>query len=187
MKGFYPTLLLVLVIPFLRADPTWTAERRANQRGEIIPKSLSLYLRRYLPDLEILPKEDFVAYTAGARPDQPSPFICSGEFNGDGRKDFALLLKHKVNQTLKLLAFHQKKKQTYTHFVVEDLWGIKVEEGKKVHLFIECEKPGKKQDIEGGPVINLKTNSISLGAYGEAGSGLYYFGNNQYKWILTGD
>lgn len=162
--------------------------REAQLEFAGIPRTLLQYLDDHLPNFE-LPKNEEADPTIlqgftlrGSK--QPSPFACSGDFNGDGLKDFALLLRDKARETLELLAFHQTHEHTYTHFV---LWKVEFSSiPDPVSLFyLECEKPGKKRDFHGARAVDVKNDSITVDSMEGAGE-LFYFGHGRYTRILIG-
>lgn len=184
-------VILALLTSLTMAIPSVAGEHGIKGSTEVVPRSLSIYLRDHFPDLSILPKEEamdeILEYFASEKIKEPSPFVCSGDFNGDGLRDFALLLRDKATGTHKLMAFHQTKKQGYIHFVVENLATASMIDlaSQKIDVYITCGKPGKKRYVEGGFVI-VKTDSIILGFWGKAAE-LYYFVGNRYSGMIISD
>ncbi len=82
-----------------------------------------------------------------------------------------------------MLAFHRTRKPSYIHFVIEE--GGKIEADEKIDEYLECEKRGKKRDVE-GVVIQLRNDSITL-AFWEKAAVLYYFKKDSYEHIITSD
>lgn len=165
---------------------SWAGEPMTKQARELIPQPLSVYLKERLPNFVPVRRgeamKELLQYF-GAEIKQPSPFVCSGDFNGDGLEDFALVLRDKVAGTLNVVAFHQTERGRYVHFILEQTGKFPVDE--KIALYIVCEKPGKKQRFD-GPVFELKNDGITSGVF-EKASELYYFDNGQYKSVITGD
>ena len=182
-------LLLLLHISVLGLDRAFSAERKIKKDTGVIPKSLSLYLRDHFPNLSILPKDraekDLLKYFASERIKQPSPFICPGDFNGDGLRDFVLLLRDKTDGRIKLVAFHQKPKQNYVHFVLDEIGSFGPH---PIDVYLVCEKPGKKMALDGS-IFEIKHDGFTEAIFDKASSSLFYFDiqNNQYKEVVTED
>lgn len=156
---------------------------------EPVPSALSTYIADHLTEWEIVDKrlaaQAVLQYVASKWPAQQSPFICSADFNGDSLPDIAALLRNKTNGALRLVAFHAGGPQKYNHFIAEELPGLKVQPGRAIDLYVVCEKPGEKRQVEGLPVF-VKNFSFSF-VYHEKASTLYYFDTGTYKRLHTSD
>lgn len=186
------TVYLAMVLATMASVATDTAsllgEARSKAASEDVPKSVSSYVHEQLPGLSILKKEstssDVVRYLTMKKVKQSSPFMCSGDFNGDGLKDVALLLKDEARKGFTLLVLHRTDKHSFRHVVVEELADI-TEPDQKIHLYLLCEKPGMRRQVEGA-VLRTTNDSITLGYYGKASS-LYYWGKTSYMKVVIGD
>ncbi len=110
--------------------------------------------------------------------------MCSGDFNGDGLQDVALLLKDETRKGFTLLVLHRTGKNSFRHVVVEELVDS-TEPGQKISLYLLCEKPGMRRQVEGA-VLRTTYDSITLGYYGKASS-LYYWGKTSYMQVVVSD
>lgn len=156
-----------------------------------LSQHLSFFLRTRHPELSTLTREDATEDNfrwATAELYQPSPFICAGDFDGNGLDDTALILSEKATQKLKLMSFHQStatinpgdfKQNTYLAYTIKDLGPV--QKGKKLDTLITCQKPGKFESVEGNVTLVLRNHSIYLGYI------LYYFDGVRYQSLQIGD
>jgi hypothetical protein len=90
-----------------------------------LPATLANCIRVNFPVLNLLNREqalpEILSFVASKKPKQLSPFVCSADFDGDGKLDFALLMREQEKGSLKLMAFHNRG-TSYQHFLVEDMW-----------------------------------------------------------------
>ena len=121
----------------MEKQPERTGKVLIQKRISPLPERLSAHLTVQFPNLELLPLPPMP-------PDYPldDPFVCSGDFNGDGLKDFALVLHDKGKDELILVAFHQKSDGAYTPFTLAIMSAEKLPEIQsfKILLMISCVK-----------------------------------------------
>ena len=161
-----------------------------------LSRHLSLYLQTHFTELRVLTRDDASEENyrlATSERHQPSPFICLGDFNGDGLQDTAILLRDKTTQKLKLMAFHQKienvypsnppkfKKKSYQAYSIEETQSVS--EGNKLNNFISCNKPGKFEPFYEADALTLilERDSITLEF-----TMLYYFIGGRYQSLEIG-
>lgn len=189
LRKAFCLVLLVLIGSLAETTAGAEGERKsAGTEAERIPRNLSMYLTANFPALAILRREDAsedvhraLAFS-GIK--QASPFACSGDFNGDGLQDYALLLRDRHTARVKFMAFHQTREHTYVPLVVDDMRET-LDVGQRSDIFIICEKPGRKRTV-GGAVIPVRNNAISIEYWGK-GALLYYFEDGGYKSMITAD
>jgi len=166
-----------------------TSARQLPDKGELIPESLATYLKENYAGLSILPKDraidELLRYFAKEIRGQASPFVCSGDFDGDGREDYALVLWDKARSGLKVHAFHQTAEHSYKTFLIQDMPGV-VPGDSRTEVYVVCE-PRQTKKIRGRQV-RLAHVSITLGFY-EKAADLYFFvpQSNRYKKISLSD
>jgi len=183
-----PNSVLVAAAIWLLGVSGASAPRRPD-KAELIPESLATYLKESYPDLSILPKDraigELLQYFANEIKGQPSPFVCSGDFDGDGREDYALVLWDKARSGLKVHAFHQTAGHSYTTFLIQDMPGV-IPGNNRTEVYIVCEPPQTKKIH--GRLVRLAHASITLGFY-EKAADLYFFAqqSNRYKKISLSD
>lgn len=164
----------------------------AEQAFEGLDKRLSHYIRAKLPSLTPLSREDATADNlrfANAELGQPSPFICAGDFAGDGLEDTAVVMKDRSTGELRVMAFHQVNvtvnpggftKRDYHAYEVAKA-GPVVQGGKLDELMIACNGPGSFESLDGSITLTLKHHSIEFG-FTE-----YYFDGEKYQSLVIGD
>lgn len=183
------SVLGLLVLLATACAPALGAGQSSLRASEGLPESLMVYIREKLPDRVLLERDRAIApvvqFLASRPIKQPSPFVCSGDFDGNGLTDLALLLRSSATGTLALVAFHQVARGVYAHITVADLPGISVRSADKIGLFVTCERPGKKRGVEGA-VVYLKWAGVTLETWEKAAE-LFYFENGSYKSLVIGD
>jgi hypothetical protein len=157
-----------------------------------LSKRLSHYIRTKLPSLVPLSREDATAENvrfATTELGQPSPFICKGDFDGDGLEDTAVVMKDRTTRELRVMAFHQVNvtvnpggftKRDYRAYEVVKA-GPVAPSGKLDELTIACNGPGSFESLDGSILLTLKNHSIEFG-FTE-----YYFDGDRYQSLVIGD
>jgi len=114
---------------------------------------------------------------AALRPEgrESAPFVCAGDFNGDGVPDVAAIVRDRRTHKLSLMAFHGTRGGDYQAVIVADLSQILLEPGKKIDQYLVCEKPGIFREPNGSE-RSVTTNSIVRAFEGKAAI-LYYWGD----------
>lgn len=157
-----------------------------------LSKRLSHYIRAKFPSLVPLSSDDaspenvrFATTELG----QPSPFICSGDFEGGHVEDTAIVMKDRTTGELRVMAFHQVNvtvnpggftKRDYRAYEVVKA-GPVAENGKLDELTIACNGPGSFESLDGSITVTLKNYSIEFG-FTE-----YYFDGGRYQSLVIGD
>lgn len=157
-----------------------------------LPPPVSYYLRKRFPTLSVLTRADATEENlrfATAELGQPSPFVCLGDFDGNGLEDAALVGRDTTTNKLVLMAFHHVPvvrnpggftTRGYVAYRVQEL--AAVPQGTKLdELRVICNKPGHFEIPEGGVALTLRNDSVSLGFY------LFYFVGTGYQSLLIGD
>jgi hypothetical protein len=150
-------------------------EERINAEPPIegLPRRLSYYLRTQFPRFSVLTREEATEGNlkfATSELGQPSPFICFGDFDGDGLEDTALLLREQTTNKLHLVAFHQihvtwnpwgMTSRDYRAYRVTEAGpagpGIKFD-----RLVVACNRPGQFKSLGEEVTLILKNHSISF-------------------------
>lgn len=152
-----------------------------------LDKRLSHYIRTTLPTWAPLSGAAAPA-SAGraAKRGQASPFICRGDFDGNGLQDTAAMMKERSTGELRLMAFHQvtvivnpgsiKQRGYQVYDVMTPPAGAPPET-----LEIACKRPGRFTSAEGDVELKLKNDSL------EASLVEYYFSDGAYRSLVIGD
>jgi hypothetical protein len=159
---------------------------------EGLSRRLSHYLRTRSPDLSLVTRDEageanlrFATSELG----QPSPVVCSGDFDGNGLEDTALVTRYRKTNRLEVLAFHQirvianpgdHRGRDYRAYKVARA-GQAVPGAKLDGLVIICQQPGRFESVEGGVTLILKNRSIYFGF------SVYYFDGAEYKSLVIAD
>ena len=163
---------------------------QATQPIEGLPQRLAYYIGKELPLLSVLGRSDATSdnWRNSAENGQPSPFICFGDFDGNGLQDAALILRANDSGSLRLMAFHQIEitvnpgnftKRGYQVYEISSA-GTDSPRGPLGDLAISCNPPGTFQSADGNITLGLKNASILFGY------SLYYF-DGAYQSLLIGD
>lgn len=167
------------------------AEIAAEQPIEGLPKRLSYYLRKRMAGWSVVKgteaDEAVQTYAAGEL-GQPSPFVCFGDFNGDGRQDAAVMLREQASGKVRLTAFHQiKVNSSPGNFVSWSYHPYPVlERGPAAagswsdYTIVNCQDPGRFKASEGRITLILENHSISFGF------SLYFF-DGAYQSLAIAD
>lgn len=143
-----------------------------------LDKRLSHYLRTRLAGLAPL--------SAGG---DAAPFICTGDFDGDGREDTAIVLQDRATGELRVIAFHQVTvtvnpgklvTRDYQHYELTRT-GPAAGPLNLDELAFACHGPGSFQSLDGKISLALKNHSIEFGAT------VYYFDGSRYQSLVIGD
>lgn len=167
------------------------AEIAAEPQVEGLPRRLSHWLRTRHPDYTVLPRASADAYMARYAVEdlgQESPFVCFGDFDGNGLNDAAAIVRDQTRDQLKFFAFHQVR-VTVSPGDFED-------RGYRAHQFggsgavasasydglvVACREPGRYEEVEGRYALELRNHSIA------AGFSLFYFDGADYRSIIIAD
>jgi hypothetical protein len=156
-----------------------------------LSRRLSRHIRVTLPELDILGRADTTAdnWRIAQAAGQPSPFFCSGDFDGNALEDTVALLRDRTAQRLRLVSFHQVEihanpgnftSKGYEHYEISD-WSEDPKNLPYTELSVVCNGPGEFQSPEGDITIKLRHASITLGYT------LYYFDGSGWQSLVTGD
>lgn len=172
--------ILLLVAGFLLVVASANGDSK-----DMVPGAAG-YIERQLPHLRVLPTNAAAkavrSFLAKERPRQPSPFFCSGDFDGDGRPDAALLLREGSANALILTALHRLPDGGFKHYMLHRSLNQPTE---PLEVYVTCEPPGRRRAVEGRD-IRLRHGGILESFWGK-GSVLYYFENGQYQRIGISD
>jgi len=155
-----------------------------------LPKRLAFYIHEKLPALSVLERRDATDddWRLAMERGQPSAFFCTGDFDGNGLQDAALILRENGKGTLHLIAFHQVEitinpggfvKRGYQHYEIGSA-GVDLPRAPLAELSVSCNPPGTFQSVDGDITLGLKNASIMFGY------SLYYF-DGAYMSLLVSD
>lgn len=159
---------------------------------EGLSKRLSYHLRTRFSQYSVVPSSEATEENirfAISELRQPSPFVCSGDFDGNGLRDTAVAVRETRTRKLVVLAFHQIRATirpgdfrtiTYQDYPVFEAGAVN--SGVKLdRLVIICNQPGEFETVEKSVKLTLKNHSISSGFY------LYFFVGDRYQSLLIAD
>jgi hypothetical protein len=152
---------------------------------------LTHYIRANLPALEPVSRADALAFL-DASPDDfatSPPFVCQGDFTGDGLEDTAAIMRDRDTDELVLMAFHQIHifvnpgpitRLGYSSYTLHKIGPMR--EPRRIDdVALDCREPGSFQSVDGSVTLTLAHHSVSFG-YSE-----YYFVDGAYQSLVVGD
>jgi hypothetical protein len=154
-------------------------------------RALTHYIRASLPALEPVSRADALAHL-GALPAELAsapPFVCHGDFTGDGLEDTAAIMHDRKTDELVLMAFHQIHVFSnpgpittlgYSSYTLQKIGPMR-EPRRLDEVALDCREPRSFQSVDGSVTLTLAHDSISFG-YSE-----YYFVDGAYQSLIIGD
>jgi hypothetical protein len=154
-------------------------------------RALTHYIRSSLPALEPVSRVDALAFLGASPEDFASspPFVCHGDFAGDGLKDTAAIMRDRNSDELLLMAFHQIHVNAspgpittlgYWSYTLHKIGPLR-EPRRLDEVALACREPGSFQSVDASVTLTLAHDSISFG-YSE-----YYFVDGDYQSLVVGD
>lgn len=116
------------------------------------------------------------------------PNLISGDFDGDGEADFAMLIEHTnfdepgtaITHIMETLAFI-KRGNGYTKYVLEEASGA----NPIVYLTL-AKKGSRGREFESGKKFRYPNDSIGISFFEKAG-GTYIFENGKFRYVNESD
>jgi hypothetical protein len=154
-------------------------------------RALTHYIRTNLPALEPVSRADAMAFL-GASPEDfaaSPPFVCHGDFAGDGLEDTAAIMRDRNTDELVLMAFHQIHifvnpgpitTLGYSNYTLHKIGPMR-EPRRADDVALDCREPGSFQSVDGSVTLTLAHDSISFGY------SAYYFVDGAYQSLVIGD
>ena len=152
-------------------------------------RALTHYIRATLPSLEPVSRENALAYLGASAADFAAapPFVCQGDFTGDGLQHTAAVMHDRNSDELMLVAFHHIHVYVgpietlgYSSYTLHKIGPLR-EPRRLDDVALFCREPGSFQSVDGSVTLTLARDSISFG-YNE-----YYFVDGAYQSLVTGD
>lgn len=184
----------------IKPTPEWVKARieekerliAAEPSLEGLPQRLSYELRTLWPDYQVLRREKADPESlrwVEERHGQDSPYVCLGDFDGDGLEDAAVIVIDRDTEELKIIAFHQVRvSRNPGGFEDRSYLPIEVMAPRPMpakdtigHLAVLCQPPGDHESVEGGVTLRLKAHSLVVGW------SLFYFLDGQYQAMVIAD
>jgi len=161
-----------------------------NKPELLLPQSLRSLLKEHYPRLRIASDADFDRDIQEVyREERLLPFACSGDFNGDGLTDVALILVGRGS--FKIISFHQTASGSWKPFVFRETSGDSPV--LPIGFCLRLVKPGKTRywEFPEGEEIVIKTMElkhfgIDVYYFGKA-SELYYWSEGHSMTVTTSD
>lgn len=166
-------------------------EIAAEPQVEGLPRALSYWLRMRHPEYQVLRAsvaDPAMARYAADDLGQASPFVCFGDFDGNGLEDAAAIVRDRASNTLKYLAFHQLRVSVNPgDFEDRDYRAYDFGSGEPTAnrsydgLIIACRPPGQYEEVEGRYALVLRSHAIATDFW------LYYFDGAHYRSMIIAD
>ena len=151
-----------------------TSKTDSANTGDLIPGELASYIKAKLVKYQ-LPKIDEYDENWSNYKTENVPFLCSSDFNGDGERDYALILID-TSKVVVLFAFN-KEGQSYRHFQLE-----KFKENNKFGIVLTIQEKGEWAAIDESKVVN--NDGILVEDIFESKSKTYYWDGESYTQFL---
>jgi len=154
-------------------------------------RALTHYIRTTLPSLEPVSREDALAHLGASAADFAAspPFVCNGDFTGEGLQHTAAIMHDRNSDELVLMAFHRIhvfvnpgpiETLGYASYTIHKI-GPMHEPRRLDEVALDCREPGSFQSVDGSVTLTLAHDSIAFG-YSE-----YYFVDGAYQSLVIGD
>jgi hypothetical protein len=155
-----------------------------------VPAGVAAAIEKALPGATIITQGDINEKSCGRLPKTPG--IVRGDFNGDGRLDFAALLK--LRTTGKLVHWEGKTLQetefAFTIFLDDGHGGFtsiylrRFKDLSPILAYIDIRSPGKVKGVGESPSLTLKNSAISF-INCEKSEAVYYLSGSRVRihWV----
>ena len=157
------------------------AQLQANlPAGYAFPTEEQWLAPEYLADYnERVPEEGAITFQ--------EDILTSGDFNGDGRRDYAALLLDTATQNVRLFALHGTAGGGYEPIVIEEFGTLGMADGPRyIGVGLDAQAPGPKTGFEQTEPANVANDAFILKVY-EKTATLYYWDGQQYKVLQIAD
>jgi hypothetical protein len=169
-------VLIVALMQFLAGGTSSGSFDSAEQAAEDrLPVALRKEIQKLVPSGHIVLPRDVNVESCGPKSD---PGVVVGDFNGDGRNDYGILLRSEARTPRDEGAFVQLSLVVF--FDVEGRWQrafmnrFQVAEGLASRHVIALQPPATLQESDGPRKVSLKHPGIAW-VYCEAGVRVYYW------------
>ena len=187
-RALYNSPMLIAALAAAAAIANSAPTPATDVCAAMIPPRLAALIARENPDY-ILPRSNDVrserANTIAERGGWPCPFVAIGDFDGDGSLDRALVLKHKTESTVRLIAARN----------VDGMWRIELQKDWPVALsaavvepleagFYEQTKSGHNTAAQLDNLNSIQSEHTGLLAgQVEGAKAAYFYQNNAWQEI----
>jgi hypothetical protein len=171
------TCVLILALLHLLARATCSGSVGSTERApeDRLPVALRKQIQELVPSGHIVLPRDVTVESCGPKSD---PGVVIGDFNGDGRNDYAILLRSDAPTSRKEGAFAELSLVIFLD--LEGRWQrvfmnrFRVAEGLASRHVITLQPPATLQESDGPRKVSLKHPGIAW-VYCEAGVRVYYW------------
>lgn len=165
MKPLAPSFLILLV---LTAAPGAMAQRE-------LPNDVASEIENRFSSWKLASiDESIVSYYAERRNHEKPNFI-RGDWNGDGRVDYALILERRLRPENKLLVVLMRKGAAFRHIFLP-----------ANDCIMALKKGTKDEDIEARRTFTYRNDAI-FSYYWEKGGSSYIWNGGRFRSVLTSD
>jgi hypothetical protein len=140
-----------------------------------IPTELSDYLEKNLSDYKIPKIEEYIKGWQDFSSNNKTPYLCKGDFDGNGSTDYALLLIS--NNRLYLISFLFINKQ-YNHIIIDDYDYY----DKKIEAILSQQQKGEWETVD--EKILVPYDGVTVDFIEESETISYYWKDNKYIKVL---
>lgn len=151
-----------------------TSKSDSANTGGLIPKELATYIKANLVKYQFPKIDEYDANWRDYKTDNV-PFLCSSDFNGDGKRDYALILID--TSKVEVLFVFNKEGQSYRHFQLE-----KFKKNNKFGIVLTIQEKGEWASIDESKVVN--NDGILVEDIFESKSKAYYWDGEGYTQFL---
>ncbi|MCW3785758.1 hypothetical protein [Plebeiibacterium sediminum] len=144
-----------------------------NIFSQNIPDHIIHFIEEKLPQLSKVSIDEYVAYWNDFMEEEGQlPYYCSGDFNGDNNKDYAILLTDSVKQ-LYLYSF-LKNENSYKVILIDKL----ASQNEMIQIVVHIEPKGVWESIV--DEINVSKEGVTIDLLDESLSWSYYFEDDKF-------
>ena len=156
---------------------------------ELIPinETAKAYIEENFKSSRIADTSNFISDWCSFYDEDEVPYYQEGDFNGDGKTDYALMLYSENNFMIVML--HNEGANKYSHHILteEKSDGLNYMISKiELEIGFGIQPPGELYDFDTDTTINISTNSLIVYFF-EKGAESYYWKDNKYNRIHSGD
>lgn len=156
--------------------PPVSKDTESVKKEEIIPSVIKNYLDNKLPNYKIPTLQGYINDWEEFVDDVTFPFICSSDFNGDEKADYALMLISEYGEH-HLVAFNSSL-EGYSHHLIRNY-----SKSEKIGVILFIEKKGNWELID--ETIFIPNDAIGVILPEESLEYAYYWDGQKYEKVLA--
>lgn len=161
----------------LLTEITGNSNNIASNQDKCVPPFLREYISKELKQYIIPTTEDYVAGWKSFLENKTLPFLACGDFNGDNKFDYAMILIHKGFDKSELFVFNATD-YGYLYFKLEEYDVF----NKKIATVISIEKKGTWESVN--ETITVTNDGLLVELIEEGLGWSFYWDGQQYNKFL---